>query len=192
MKLFSQDKIIVFDTEYTTWEGALERKWSGPNEYREIVQIGAVKINTANLSSIDIFSVFIKPVKNPLLSDYFTSLTGITQKDVDIGGLSFAEAHEKFYRWSDGLDLYSFGTDGEVLAENCKLFNITPLFEQRRFYVIKEIFKAHGIPADNYMSSTIIEAFGHKKTREGHNALNDALTIVDGLKLLTQKLAHKN
>ena len=30
-------EIIVFDTEYTTWEGAMARQWTGPNEYRELV-----------------------------------------------------------------------------------------------------------------------------------------------------------
>lgn len=37
--------VIVFDTEYTTWDGAKERGWSNPNEHRELVQIAAQKIN---------------------------------------------------------------------------------------------------------------------------------------------------
>ncbi len=36
--------VVVYDLEYTAWEGSLERNWSGPNEDPEIVQIGAVKI----------------------------------------------------------------------------------------------------------------------------------------------------
>ena len=35
--------IVLLDTEYTTWEGAQDRNWSGLNEHREIVQIGAIK-----------------------------------------------------------------------------------------------------------------------------------------------------
>lgn len=32
---------VIFDTEYTTWEGAADRDWTGPGEHREVVQIGA-------------------------------------------------------------------------------------------------------------------------------------------------------
>jgi len=41
----SYQQIIIFDTEYTAWEGAKERNWSGSGEHREIVQIAAVKID---------------------------------------------------------------------------------------------------------------------------------------------------
>ena len=32
---------VVYDLEYTAWEGSLERNWGGPNEDPEIIQIGA-------------------------------------------------------------------------------------------------------------------------------------------------------
>ena len=38
------EKFIIFDTEYTAWEGSQERNWSGDNEYMELVQIGALKV----------------------------------------------------------------------------------------------------------------------------------------------------
>ena len=34
--------VLFFDTEYTSWEGSISRNWSEPNEFKEIVQIGAV------------------------------------------------------------------------------------------------------------------------------------------------------
>ena len=49
-------KIVIYDTEYTTWKGALERNWSGPNEYRELVKLSAIKIEIKdNIKIIDIF-----------------------------------------------------------------------------------------------------------------------------------------
>ena len=54
-------KIVVFDTEFTAWEGSLERDWRGEDEYREIVQIGAVIVETDNFDELDSFSVFVKP-----------------------------------------------------------------------------------------------------------------------------------
>lgn len=185
-------RIIIFDTEYTTWEGAMERKWSGPGEHREIVEIGAILVGTQNFSELGSFSIYVKPTKNPRLSTYFTKLTGITQETVDAQGVGFAEALQKFLEWSGPLELYCFGRDGLVLEENCNLLGVAFPFEQDRFHNIRELFKQYGIPADDYMSSTIVKAFGQKPSRPGHSALNDARTILDGLRLLRQRIKTPN
>lgn len=184
MKLFTEPIIGVFDTEYTVWEGTRERNWAGPNEYREIVQIGAVQVDTRTLSVISQFSVFVRPVKNPELSELFKNLTGISQETIDREGVSLEEAFKKFAVWAGAAPLYCYGTDGWVLEENAKLLGISFPFDRSQFFNVKTVFEAHGIPAAQYFSSTIVEAFGSKSTRRGHDGLNDALTIVDGLRLL--------
>lgn len=30
------EQFVLFDTEYTGWEGSQERGWSAPGEYREL------------------------------------------------------------------------------------------------------------------------------------------------------------
>jgi len=109
------EKIIIFDTEYTAWAGSAEYNWSRPNEYREIVQIGAILVDTKQLSEIDNINLFVKPVKNPILSEYFTNLTGIKQKDIDENGIYFKEATLKFFSWCGSYPIYSYGGD----EENC-------------------------------------------------------------------------
>lgn len=177
-------EIVVFDTEYTAWEGSQERNWSGPNEYREIVQIGAMLVNAETLAGEDTFLVLAKPVKNPTLSEYFIHLTGITQQAVDRNGLDFPEAVRSFAAWVGGRKLYCFGSDGEVFRENCELCGIEFPFDRGQFADVRAIFQRHGIPADEYQSGTIIRAFGKEPSRRGHDALNDARTIVDGLREL--------
>ena len=44
--------IIIFDTEFTAWAGSQERDFSGPNEYRELVEIGAIKIDTRTFNEL--------------------------------------------------------------------------------------------------------------------------------------------
>ena len=61
----------------------MEHNWSRPNEYREIVQIGAILVEVKQFTEIDHINLFVKPNKNPILSEYFTNLTGISQKDID-------------------------------------------------------------------------------------------------------------
>ena len=34
--------VVVYDLEYTAWEGSLERNWRGLDEEPEIIQIGVI------------------------------------------------------------------------------------------------------------------------------------------------------
>ena len=40
--------LIIYDTEYTSWQGSQERDWSGAREYQELVQIGAIHVIKRN------------------------------------------------------------------------------------------------------------------------------------------------
>ena len=87
------EKFIIFDTEYTAWEGSQERNWSGVNEYMELVQIGALKVvkTSRTIKIVKKFNIYIKPKKNPELSEYFINLTGITQNMVDKKAITFIQ-----------------------------------------------------------------------------------------------------
>ncbi|MFL2783003.1 MAG: exonuclease domain-containing protein [Rhodospirillales bacterium] len=88
---------VVYDLECTAWPGSSENGWSKINEYREIIQIGAVKFDiSANLAEIDSCVIHVKPKINPILSDYIINLTGISQKTIEDSGLLFPEAAKKF------------------------------------------------------------------------------------------------
>lgn len=80
-----------------------------PREEREIIEIGAVMIKRKTLQVVDEFTVFIKPVKNQVLTDFCTELTSITQEDVD-NGLGFSDGLELFVDW-----VYPFNVKGDVL-----------------------------------------------------------------------------
>jgi hypothetical protein len=54
---------------------------------------------------------------------------------------------------------------------------------------MRYFFKLHGIPADDYFSSTITEAFGQRSAHAGHDALNDVRTILDALRALKASLS---
>ena len=102
--------------------------------------------------------------------------------------MSFPNAIAKFFDWSNSFHLYAYGTDADTLRENANLLGISFPFDFSRFHNIREIFRAHGIDDSKYMSSTIVEAFSHMSNRRGHDGLNDARTIVDGLRLLKVRI----
>lgn len=170
------ETFVIFDTEYTSWEGSLERDWSNEDEHREIIQIGAIRV--ANLKEVDSFLVYVKPTLNPELSNFIIELTGIDQETIDAKGVSYEEAEKAFLEWRDGLPAYSFkGADQLVMMENDDLNGLKRI-EDTNYFSVAEIFEAHGIDTTTYMSSTIPEAFGLTPPPHAHDAVNDARSIL--------------
>ena len=134
---------IIFDTEYTSWKGSQERNWNGKNEYKEIVQISGFKINKkkSHLEIIDKIDIIVKPKINPLLSEYFINLTGITQKKVEKEGIQIEKANEIFYNFcknnNQEIPLYSYGNDFKILEEN---FNYIQIPNDSKFRKWKKYF----------------------------------------------------
>jgi len=187
MNLNLPEKVVLFDTEYTAWKGCQENGW-GEGQYKEIVQIGAILADIGTFKELDNFSVYIKPVKNPELSEYFVDLTHIDQETVDKEGIDLQSALNKFYKWSKDYQLGSFGGDEKTIKENCKLINVKFPFENNSFFDSRKIFENAGIEVKgNYTSGTIPEAFGVNIKNRPHNALNDVRATLEGLELLSQR-----
>lgn len=169
----------------------MQRKWNAPGEYREIVQIAAVRANCDSYGEEDSFNIFVRPVKNPELSEFFTDLTGITPDNIDTAGVSLENGLAQFASWAGDFDFYSYGMDADVIEENCKLINIEFPFAKSRFHNLRPLFSQNGIPDKDFTSGTIVRAFGQEVSRRPHDALNDVRTLLDGLKLLDEKVRTK-
>ncbi len=182
-----QNEIIIFDTEYTAWEGNQERGWDGITEFKEIVQIGAVCINKDTLVEQSFFSVYVKPIRNPKLSQYFTNLTGIGQESIDSEGENFEKAMIRFANWAGERPLYSFGGDEGELKNNCLLLEVPFAMDTRHFFEAKKIFLNAGINLTGLTSGTVVRAFGVEPKEPAHNALADARSIAEGLRLLKKR-----
>ncbi len=180
--------IVVFDSEWTTWEGALERRWSGPGEEIEIVQIGMAKLaDTPELPEIDQIEFLVRPVLNPDLSSYFTDLTGITQQEVDEQGVSFSEGLERMRTFLDPevQVVYCFGGDGIIVNRNCTLNNLDDPFPPELFASIRgEIAEFLGISESGALSSRLPEDMGFESPGDAHTALADARCIGEALRIM--------
>lgn len=187
MTLPLPDKFILWDTEYTSWKGAKESDWSGSNEFREIIQIGAIQVDGKTLTEEGSCSAYVKPVKNPELSDFIIELTGITQNDIDTKGVSLEAALAPFAEFAGELPLYAYGPDAEIVEANCKLIAISfPLVKKHCVNlrpVLRPSIEARGIDYTKYSSGTLIEAFG-KKGGRAHDALNDMRNLLLALREL--------
>ncbi len=180
----TQTEIVVFDTEFTTWEGAKERNWSGDFEHRELVQIAAKKINLRTESVIDSFELFIKPTINPILSEFFIQLTGISQTQIDENGIDFATGYKKFVSWSDDLPKFAYNrreyhpADLSVLQENMELYNLPYEIPQNEYGNLAAVYQSVGIDTYQYSSGELFRAFGLELDGHVHNAMHDVDSLV--------------
>lgn len=178
-------EFVIFDTEYTTWEGAQDRHWSGAKEYREIVQIGALKVDSETFEEIETLDILIKPTINPVLSDFFTDLTGITQDDVDQKGVSFEDGITTFGRFCHELKACSYSNDSMIIAENIALLKRFDLgLPHIYFYNFAELFHRADPETKNYSSGQLVKYLGIDLPEKEcvHNALYDCRSLLAALK----------
>ena len=180
----SSPTITVFDLEYTAWDCSMARQWMTPGEYREVVQIGAVKLDADTFAEIDAFDVLVRPRINPELSVYFQNLTGIAQEVVTRAGVDFADAYARFLAFADDSPIAAFGRDELVLRDNLRLYGITGARELPVFYNLRGWFAVQGLDPRGLLSCDIAPALGVPFVGHTHNALNDARSLAAGMAAL--------
>lgn len=183
------EKVILFDTEYTSWEGSLQRKWSEPWEHREIIQIAAVKLSIdEDVVEEETYDCLVKPVVNPRLSDYFVQLTGISQAVVEEKGSQFQEAYQGFLAFCEhgALPAFSWGDDPAVIRENCVLNGLPYKDFPRGFHDIRDVLETIGIDTRPYSSGTVYQAVQAPFDLASHNALNDVRSMEVALATLNR------
>src|SRR5689334_13167178 len=107
--------ITVFDLEYTAWACSTARRWLAPGEFKEVVQIGAVKLDADSFVPLAEFDMLVRPRINADLSPYFEKLTGITNEMVGRLGVDFATAYAVFLDFAGEGPIAAFGQDQRVL-----------------------------------------------------------------------------
>ena len=172
----------------------MERDWSGPNAHRELVQIGAVRLDSrfARTASLDLI---VRPTINPVLSEYLVNLTRITQERVDRDGCSFAEALATFERFlmesatyfNRGYDSV-LGGDDSVLQENLDLNSLSRPLPPVEFLDIQPwIQTALGCKGEFITSSDVLARVGSSERFPSHDAVGDATSVAVAIRHLKSK-----
>lgn len=183
-------KILLYDTEYTAWEGSQARRWSEPWEHREIIQIAALRVDLEDgMKPEASFARFVRPRHNPILSEYICDLTGITQAEVDEKGIPFTEAFADFTEFCENgqYALFSWGDDPGVLRENCLLSEIPFPEFALGLHDIRDVMEAAGIDTPRYTSGTVWQALGLEVDLAAHDALNDVHNLLAALRELVKQ-----
>lgn len=181
---------VIYDLEFTTWEGAAARDWTGEGESREIVQIGALRVNPETLSVKEEFDALVRPLHNMPLSRYFERLTGITNAAVEERGINFLNAYRDFLKFCDGGYALSYGNDMIVLGENM-VRQIPPMqsphvslpaFVNIRSYINETLPRTSGVAGGQLRTVLGIDEIA--PPGQAHNALFDCYSVLDALRYL--------
>ena len=182
-------QITIFDLEYTAWECSMARSWLAPGEFREVVQIGAVKLDADSFDLQAEFETLVRPRFNPVLSPYFEKLTGITNDRLAAEGGDFRTAYEDFLAFAGQGPIAAFGRDERVLEENLRLYGITNAKPLPLFYDLRGWFAVQGVDPRGRHSCEIGPQLGVPFAGRIHNALDDVKSLAAGMEKIAARSA---
>jgi inhibitor of KinA sporulation pathway (predicted exonuclease) len=180
----------IFDLEFTAWDGSMERCWLAPGEFKEVVQIGAVKLDAQSFAPLGEFEILVKPRINPVLSDYLVALTGVTNDAIAARGVDFAQAYREFVSFADGGRIVAFGRDDLVLADNLRLYGIADAPPMPRYANTIPWLLENGIEARGFHACDVARLCGAQFSGREHDALEDARSVALGIRTLVARGAR--
>lgn len=181
---------IVFDLEFTSWAGALQGRWLAPGQFKEIVQIGAVRLDAGSLDELAAFNFLVRPRFNPELSDYLVQLTGITNARLAAEGVDFVPAYRAFLDFCADGQVCAFGRDDLVIAENLLLYGLSAEQPLRHYFNIAEWLRANGIETRGRHACDVGPLCGVEFAGQRHDALADARSVAAGIQALVRRGAE--
>ena len=95
-------KSVIVDVEATCCDDELF-----PREEMEIIEIGAVAVESATGLIESEFQAFVRPVRHSVLTEFCRDLTGITQRQVDSAD-DYPTVIKRFREWLSGVGDYDF------------------------------------------------------------------------------------
>lgn len=171
---------IVVDLEATCWQSGTEMA------RQEIIEIGAVELD-ASLRALRDFDAFVRPAREPLLSPFCRTLTGIRQEYIDAAGL-FPAALAAFAAWIGPApyELCSWSDyDLEQFRIDCARSGAAlPACFERHIDLRALFARRHGTPPPT--TEEALRQLGLAHEGQAHRAIDDARNVAR----LAQVLLH--
>ena len=148
-------------------------------EEMEIIEIGAVRVDGATGEIESEFAAFVKPVRNPTLTDFCKELTTISQEDVD-GAEEFPAVIARFKTWLELEPDYDFcswgGYDKNQFIRDCEFHQVYYPFTGPHRNLKKEFSTALG-SKKNFGLGGAIRKLGLQFQGTAHRGIDDARNI---------------
>ncbi|MDA7424757.1 3'-5' exonuclease family protein [Thalassococcus lentus] len=181
-------EIIVWDAEFLTDQGAMQRMWCGPTDPDPVlVQLGAVRLSMTGTFEISSpFRMLVRPrdrfgeAIQP--SAFFCKLTGLSADAVARDGVPLAEALERFADYCRGAPVWAWGKDEfHAVAISCYVEGIAPPMPATQFGNGPSLMMQAGVPVEDILqmrSHTMLPYFDlPEQGEQAHDALGDAQSV---------------
>ena len=165
---------LVIDLEATCCDrGTIEREES------EIIEIGAVMVDTGTLAVVDEFSTFVRPVHHPALTEFCTNLTSIRQEDVDQAP-ELREAFRKLVTWAEQYTDHLFCSwgnyDRNQIGRECRNKRIDPPFSDGHWN-LKQKFSERLGTGNRFGMVAALQELNLELRGTHHRGIDDARNI---------------
>lgn len=171
---------LVVDLEATCWDTK-----NGQNPNSEIIEIGAVMLDD-KMEIMGEFDQFVRPILNPILSDFCKELTHIKQEDVDDSNAFLSVYGELMQFIGDRQVIFcSWGEyDKKQFRRDCILHNVPEFPKDDKFINIKRLFaeKAHTPKCGVSRALAMLEM---KFEGSPHRGIDDAKNIAKIFKVIS-------
>ncbi|MBM7048610.1 MULTISPECIES: 3'-5' exonuclease [Rhizobium] len=179
---------IIFDCEFLCLEGSQRRFWCAAHDPDPVIaEIGAVKLGLeGDFPILSTYKAYVRPIDRfgnlYTLDPFFTTLTGITEENIKIEGMSLQDALAGVDGFSDGARFWSWGKDElNMIAISCYVAGIQPPIPAHRFDNAVKLLIAAGMPIEDLAktpSNKLADYYGVEHPHlQGHDALDDALSV---------------
>jgi inhibitor of KinA sporulation pathway (predicted exonuclease) len=178
---------VIYDLEFTAWSGSMAHRWLRPGEFKEIVQIGAVKVDAATMKILGEFDAYVRPRINVALSPYFETLTGISNDTLRSRGVDLADALARFAVFCGRDTTSAFGRDDLVIGENIRLYGLADVAPSGDFVDLRSWFRLNGLDSRGLHSCDVGPKLGVPFEGHTHNALADSRSLAAGAGVLVAR-----
>jgi inhibitor of KinA sporulation pathway (predicted exonuclease) len=181
------DLIIVIDVEATCWEGEPPE-----GQENEIIEIGICPLDAATGERQEKRGIIVKPEKSTV-SDYCTTLTTLTQSDVE-KGISFEQACailKKDYRTKQRVWASYGDYDRRQFEKQCLARNIDYPFGPTHMNIKNLFALAHRLPGEVGMAGAL-RIMGMPLEGIHHRGEDDAWNIAGILSELLQRIRKRS
>ncbi len=188
------NSILVLDLEATCWEGGwLNGTVNGQTqkEASEIIELGVCEIKRVDgvYKIVDKVGILVKPTKHPILSDYCTELTSITNEQIKTEGLildqalntlnnRFAPKKKTLVAWGN-YDSWMIKRECEEKGfMNSYKFSDTYINAKNLFALKHNLSKEVGLTTALEMINIPFEGSQHRGVDDAHNTAKLFLTLL--------------
>ncbi|NUQ04372.1 MAG: exonuclease domain-containing protein [Anaerolineae bacterium] len=177
-------RYLIVDLEATCWQDSKD------NTRMEIIEIGAVMLPASPDQPVLEYQRFVRPIMNPVLSDFCTELTSITQEQVDTAE-DFSVVFPEFLAWIGGapFTFCSWGDyDYHQIRRDCARWNLeAPQVFNARINVKKVFRKRHHKHVGMAEALTVLglplEGMHHRGIDDARNIAQILLTLMQDEKV---------